>query len=191
VIQVNNVYKSFENKLVLKNFNAKFPVGINAIMGKSGIGKTTLVNIIAGLIIPDSGEILGVNQKKISIVFQEDRLIEKENVINNILFPVKNSEENLLKARSLMNKADLNGLENKKVKELSGGMKRRVAICRSLMINFDILILDEPFKGLDEKTKPAIMDMIKIYSNKIVLLITHDRREADYLNGNVLEFCNI
>ncbi|MCL1935020.1 MAG: ATP-binding cassette domain-containing protein [Defluviitaleaceae bacterium] len=191
MIQVNNVYKSFENKLVLKNFNAKFPVGINAIMGKSGIGKTTLVNIIAGLIIPDSGEILGVNQKKISIVFQEDRLIEKENVINNILFPVKNSEENLLKARSLMNKADLNGLENKKVKELSGGMKRRVAICRSLMINFDILILDEPFKGLDEKTKPAIMDMIKIYSNKIVLLITHDRREADYLNGNVLEFCNI
>ena len=188
MIEIINISKKFENKLVIHNLNAKLEFGINCIMEPSGSGKTTLANIIAGILKPDSGEIKGTGD--VSMVFQEDRLLENETALTNVLFV--NSEKYRLyakiKAKALLEKLSLENELNTKVKNLSGGMKRRVAICRALLANYDTLILDEPFKGLDEKIKKNTMDIVKEYSkDKIVILITHNVNEANYLNARILD----
>ena len=87
----------------------------------------------------------------------------------------------------LLTEADLGGSIHKKTKELSGGMKRRVTICRALIADYDIIVLDEPFKGLDAKIKPRIIDMVKNHTkDKYVLAITHDPGEAEYLGGTLV-----
>jgi len=172
MIEIINISKNFENNLVIDNFNATLEAGINCIMGPSGVGKTTLTNIIAGISKPDSGKIKGSGL--VSMVFQEDRLLENETALTNILFVSNNKKdkEATIKAKMLLKKADLENELNTKVKDLSGGMKRRVALCRALLANYDTLILDEPFKGLDEKIKKNIMDMVKEYTKgKVVVLL--------------------
>ena len=185
MIELVNICKYYEEppRQVLKDVNLRFLNGITCIMGPSGVGKTSLAYIIAGLILPDSGRVIGVNGKKISMVFQEDRLLEWENAINNVLFVKKNRTL----AEKLLIEAGLKDSMYKKTSELSGGMKRRVCICRALVADYDILILDEPFKGLDAGVKPSIMEMVKKHSaGKIVICITHDLIEAEFL-GNIVE----
>jgi NitT/TauT family transport system ATP-binding protein len=183
-----DVNKIFGDKAVLSGFNLELKPGINCIMGPSGSGKTTIVNILAGLIAPDSGEVNIPPGAKFSFVFQEDRLLEWESALTNVLFATKHFKQNMPKAMELLNEADLADSIHKKARELSGGMKRRTAICRALIADYDILILDEPFKGLDAKIKPRIMDMVKKYTEgKFVLLITHDPYEAEYLGGQLIE----
>jgi len=183
MIKLIDIYKRYDDKPVLNNVTLTFSEGITCIMGPSGVGKTSLAYIIAGLVTPDSGQIIGIDNKKISMVFQEDRLLEWENVINNLLFVKKNRDL----AKQLLIEAGLKDNIYKKTSALSGGMKRRVCICRALIADYDILILDEPFKGLDINLKPSIMQMVKKYSEgKIVICITHDLAEARCL-GNVVE----
>jgi len=178
-------------------------------MGASGIGKTTLVNIIARLLAPDSGEILWYDgpyyidsssgtgsakritpetQYKCSIVFQEDRLLDWETALTNVLFVASPTSQYTQKAKQLLTQAGLADSIYKKAAELSGGMKRRVCICRALISNHDLLILDEPFKGLDGETKPIIMTMIKRYlqKNKYVICITHEHSEVEFLQGRLI-----
>ena len=183
MIELIDICKSYGEPQVLSNASYRFSEGITCIMGPSGVGKTSLAYIVAGLILPDSGHVVGVDGKKISMVFQEDRLLEWESAINNVLF-VKNNREFAIK---LLVEAGLEDSMYKKTAELSGGMKRRVCICRALIADYDILILDEPFKGLDAGTKPSIMEMVKKYSaGKIVICITHDLEEAKLL-GKIVE----
>ena len=127
-IVLNNISKSFGEpaKTVLRDVNMTFTEGITCIMGSSGAGKTTLANILAGLVTLDNGEIHGLENKRISYVFQEDRLLEWENALTNITF-VKNDKA--LAAR-LLDEAGLAESIWKKASQLSGGMKRRVALCR-------------------------------------------------------------
>lgn len=190
VVEVKNVYKKYADKQVLENVSMVFKQGITSIMGASGRGKTTLAYIMAGLVKPDSGEVLG--QKKISFMFQEDRLLEWESALSNVLF-VKDtplfSKKYIDKATYLLNQAELNESIFTKAYELSGGMKRRVSLCRALIADFDLLILDEPFKGLDENLKYKIMDMVKEHTDgKTVICITHDINEAKYLGGEIIDF---
>lgn len=183
-IELKNIFKSFGEppKQVLSNVSLVFPEGITCIMGQSGIGKTTLANIIAGLVPPDSGEVIGLKGKKISIVFQDDRLLEWESALSNVLF-VKNDPQH---ARELLTQAGLADSINKKASELSGGMKRRVCLCRALIAEHNLLILDEPFKGLDGELKPSIMQMAKDHAAGIIICITHDPAEAEFLGGGVV-----
>lgn len=188
-IKLENINKSFGDKHVLENLSMTFNEGITCVMGASGRGKTTLANLIAGLIEPDSGTISGPNELKVSYVFQEDRLLDWETALSNVLFVTNPAKDYKEKARQLLMQADLTDSIDKKVSKLSGGMKRRVCLCRALIANYDVLILDEPFKGLDEGLKPKIMAMVKehVKENKIVICITHDHSEAEYLGGTFVE----
>jgi len=183
MIQLVGICKSYDGRQVLSDVNLTFSEGITCIMGPSGVGKTSLAYIVAGLVLPDFGRVIGVNDKQISVVFQEDRLLEWESAIDNLLFVKKDRK----KAQQLLDEAGLEDSMHKKTSELSGGMKRRVCICRALIADYDILILDEPFKGLDAGLKPDIMQMVKDYSEgKIVICITHDLAEAEFFGRTIM-----
>lgn len=185
-IQLKNICKSYGDKQVLQNINLTLHHGeISYLMGESGIGKTTLVNILAGIIVPDSGEVIWPdNNRHVSVVFQEDRLLEWETALTNVLFVTNPANINF--AKQLLTQAGLADSINKKVAELSGGMKRRVSICRALIAQSDLLILDEPFKGLDTETKLTIMNMVKQHLSKYVLCVTHDASEGKFLGGKLI-----
>lgn len=185
-IVLRNLSKSYGENLVISDLNLNIKSGVTTcLMGPSGCGKTTLLRLIAGLEIPDSGEIMS-EARKISYVFQEDRLSEDFSVISNIRFVVgktMNSED----VRNLLNEFELGDVIDKPVRELSGGMKRRVAIARALSATYDLLILDEPLKGLDEKLKQHVMEVIKNHTKgKTVIYVTHDSSEADVMGARVI-----
>ncbi len=187
-IKFENVSKSFDTTKVLENFNLEIVDGDTvAIMGESGSGKTTFLNIISGLIKADTGNVSGVSGKRIAFVFQEDRLAENFTVYRNICL---GAGLNLDRRRVVEALAEI-GLEkkiiNEKVLNLSGGMKRRVSILRALFYDYDILLLDEPTKGLDEQNKKLTVDYIlKNSQNKTVVWVTHDENEAKYVSERVI-----
>ena len=150
-IELVNISKAFDGEQVIENFNATIEENkITCIMGESGIGKTTLINMVIGLEKPDSGKILGIDQRKIGVVFQEDRLCEEFNCIQNLRI-VCNEDINDNELTSLLYDLGLGEAIYKKVSLLSGGMKRRLVIGRALIFDADIVIMDEPFRGLDKE----------------------------------------
>ncbi len=188
-IVLSGVSKAYGENLVLNKLSATFEYGkVNAIMSASGVGKTTLLRVMCGLEKMDSGEISGLDVKKIAVVFQEDRLCENLNALANIKFVTNKSEPQILSALA---KIGLSEFEYFPVNKLSGGMKRRVAILRALLSEYDILFLDEPFKGLDVDTKLSVMEYTKeMIKGKTVILITHDEEEAEFLQANnMLKLC--
>lgn len=182
MIKLENINKSYDGKTVLKNFNLQIKKGERLVlMGESGCGKTTIASLIAGLISSDSGKV--TLEGKISFVFQEDRLLEHLTAIENLNLVNNNQEKNKRILETLGLEDDI----NQPTKILSGGMKRRVAIGRALTYPHDILILDEPFKGLDLERKKKTIDLIKtIEQGKTLLLITHQVEEAQALNCKIV-----
>lgn len=181
-ICIKHLYKKFDNNIVLNGINCIFKSSeINCIIGNSGCGKTTLINIIMNIIHKDSGEILGLENQTISAVFQEDRLCETLDCMKNIrLVCNKNISNSEIKKH--LNSVGLNDL-NKPVYKLSGGMKRRLAIVRAVIYNSNILIMDEPFKGLDENTKLKVINYIKLNTKqRTLIIVTHDKTEIKLLN---------
>ena len=185
-IVVKNLSKSYGANLVLDNFSTSFPQNeITCIMGQSGCGKTTLLNILMGLLSPDSGEIIGMT-KKLAPIFQEDRLCEGFSISANIRLTSRQVIDDEVVAKHLSG-VGLMGLEGKKICELSGGMKRRIAIVRAILSGNDIIIMDEPFKGLDETTRKITADYILNNSrNKTIIMVTHDSDEVQLMNGHLL-----
>ncbi|UDN57886.1 ATP-binding cassette domain-containing protein [Clostridioides sp. ES-S-0010-02] len=183
-IVIENLSKKYNDKVVLDNFNNVFKDNaISFITGTSGIGKTTLIRILMGLEKADSGKIVGISNKKISAVFQDDSLCENLSVSLNIKLVCENLGNSEIE--SALDVLDLNGCMNKRVRELSGGMKRRVAILRALLYDFDLLIMDEPFKGLDTETKYKVMDfVIRKMENKSAIIITHDMDDIKYFRNH-------
>lgn len=193
-IEINNLNKKYNDKVVLNNYSAVFKENsISFITGTSGVGKTTLIRIIMGLESADSGEIIGINNKKISAVFQEDSLCKNLSVLSNIKLVCENVNNEEIENN--LKELDLTGYMNKRVRELSGGMKRRISILRALLFDFDLLIMDEPFKGLDKETKNKVMDfVINKIKNKTVIIITHDEEEIEYFkkySNEIIEVNNI
>lgn len=186
-IKVNNLYKSFKGQQVLNNLNIYFSEGkISCIMGASGVGKTTLAYILMELLEADSGEIIGLQTKKISPVFQEDRLIEHWDAIRNILLvSPKDVTSNTVEQHLI--KLGLTDCKGKPVKSLSGGMRRRVAIVRAILSEYDVILMDEPFKGLDEELKKQVVDYVKENTKgKTVIVITHDRDEVEMMQAELI-----
>ena len=183
-IVCREIYKSYGEKEVLRGFSHTFAAGsVTAVVGPSGCGKTTLVSIIAGLVKPDSGAVENV-PGSISAVFQEDRLIEGHDVRANIRYACGNIEnERVMRALGAL---ELEKEYRTDVSSLSGGMRRRVAIARALLAPYDLLILDEPFKGLDESLKAKTASYVAACSaGKTVIMITHDKSDCGFFKGCV------
>ena len=181
-IIISNISKSFGEKKVLSGFSEVIPQGkTTVIMGESGCGKTTLVNIIMGLEKTDSGEITGI-PSKISAVFQDDLLCEDFSAISNIR-AVTGRKLSKNAAISAIKKLGLTDRDiSCPVRELSGGMKRRVAISRAILADGDLIIMDEPFKGLDEETRQNTINFVSKYTkSKTLIVITHSPGEAQLL----------
>ncbi len=183
---VSDLKKSYGNKVVLNGFSHKFPYGkVTAVTGQSGCGKSTLLSVIMGLLPPDSGTVQC--PEPISAVFQEDRLCENLTASANIRL-VTGKSYGLREIAEQLSRIGLDGCENKAVRELSGGMKRRVALLRALMADYEVLFLDEPFKGLDNETKKLVMEYSKEkIKGKTVIFVTHDAAERDFLSHEVIE----
>lgn len=175
MICFNNIFKAYE-KPVFSDFGMCLNEGVTtSLLGPSGGGKTTLINMLLGFEKPDKGSISGIENKSFSVVFQEDRLLDNFTVKENIM--VSSNDESLCK--KILELLDMQDTEDLYINELSGGMKRRAAIGRCLLKNADIYIFDEPFKGIDEALKKNIINGMKKYLNgKTCFLVTHDINEA-------------
>ena len=180
-IVLNGICKSFGDKWVLNNVSAVFPAGkTSCIWAASGVGKTTLLRIMMGLEKSDRGSMSGLEDAKLSVVFQEDRLCEAMTVAENARLVVPEISDSDISAA--MRAVGLTDCEAQPVCELSGGMRRRAAIVRAVLYGGDVLMLDEPFKGLDEQTKRSVTEFIRThFFGKTVILITHDENEAKAL----------
>ena len=182
--KLHNVSKSFDGKAALSSFSLSLENGERVcLMGPSGCGKTTVINLLLGLVSPDEGTV--ENPLKSSAVFQEDRLCEDFSALSNVRMVMPEADGE--RARALLCEAGLCDDVLRPVRELSGGMKRRVAICRALAAPHDILLLDEPFSGLDQDRKAEIAELInRCEEGKTVLLVTHDREDAELLSARVI-----
>lgn len=182
-LEIRDVCKSYGSLKILDNFSLTLPnEGIVCLLGPSGSGKTTLLRLLAGLEKPDSGEIIGLENKKIAMVFQEDRLLSSLDVWHNI--SIVNETYDVL---SLLKDLKLDKVAHKAVGQLSGGMKRRVAVARAIAYEGDITLMDEPFKGLDQETKKEVMNRVKPSDrSKLLIFVTHDFSEATYLADSII-----
>lgn len=185
MIKLSNISKRFGEKEVLRDVSLSLRRGITCLMGASGAGKTTLLRILTGLEMPDAGAVEGL-PRRIAMVFQEDRLTENLTVRGNLKLAL-GKRWNEEKAQALLDALQLPDVLPLSVSALSGGMKRRVALCRALLYDAELLVLDEPFKGLDEDTRRAAMDVLKTHcEGRTALVVTHDEDEAAYLEASVV-----
>lgn len=184
---LRDLSKSFDKNRVLDRLNWRFPGGqISCVQGPSGCGKTTLLRLIAGLEAPDSGEIRGADGKKISAVFQENRLLENLTAEKNILLTARPGFTRT-DARNLLDELGLSDTAQRRTCELSGGMQRRVAVARALAADYDLLLLDEPLTGLDDDARLRVLRRIQADLNgRTAIWITHDPDAAALLNAPVL-----
>ncbi len=186
-LTAQNISKSFGEKKVLQSFSHTFESGsFTAIMGPSGCGKTTLLAILMGVLAADSGELLPANDFRRSAVFQENRLCENLTAGANIRLVTgrKYSSDEIAHELEALGLADC---ESKPVRELSGGMKRRVALLRALLAEYDVLFLDEPFKGLDEVTKLLVISRVKEKTKgRTVIMVSHDIEECNALADEII-----
>ncbi len=185
-IIASDISKSFGDNRVLSDFSRVFREGsITAVTGASGCGKSTLLSVLMGILAPDSGSV--IRPERISAVFQENRLCENLTISANIRL-VTGKRYSLSEISGELAVIGLAGCENKAVRELSGGMKRRTALLRALLAEYDALFLDEPFKGLDSETKRSVMEYCKRkIVGKTVIFVTHDREERDFMADEAIE----
>ena len=189
LLEVKNITKSFGNTVVLNDFSYTFERGVYVLSEPSGAGKTTLLRILCGLEVADSGTVSKSPQAKTVMMFQEDRLLENLSVRANIMLAIQaHSQEQKQNARERITEAlcavGLEGTENKPVFELSGGQKRRVALLRTLFAGADILLFDEPLKGLDEALKQQVIGFVKPFvESKVVIWVTHTPEEVKLLGS--------
>ncbi len=199
VLSLQNISFSYGSHSIFANKSFTFPIGgCSALMAPSGKGKTTLLFLIAGLLQPDKGSIQYGAKKgyiyQCSMVFQEGRLLENLSVKSNIHLVTENlSDAELQKLFASLGLIP-DTLEaysvfvRKKVCSLSGGEKQRLAIARALLAKYDVLLLDEPFTGLDENSKEQVAAYMREHSEgKTVIMVTHDEEEAVLLNADVYQ----
>lgn len=200
-INLHEIDFSFAEKKILHKFSLLIPDGARiCLMGNSGCGKTTLLRLIAGFLTPDSGRISGMDVNRISMLFQDDSLCETFSVSSNILLGcLRGAHPAILKeAPSGSNPLEyvlarhlsclgLSQDARTPVASCSGGMKRRTALIRAILSDSDLIILDEPFQGLDQTSKLKCIDYINSnLHGRTLLCVTHDPEDADLLHAKVV-----
>lgn len=194
-IEVKNLKKTFGEKVIFDNFNIKIKENrVNCILGKSGCGKSTFLNMLAQTVSKDLGTINGIDKKSISYIFQEDRLIEWLTVEENINMILKNryaGEELKVICKKYLSMVAMEKEFKNYPNRLSGGMRQRINIARAFAYPSNLILMDEPFKSLDIKNKLLIMENLKYILEKekrTVIFVTHDVDEALYLADIIYVF---
>ena len=209
MIKVNNISKSFVNTQVISNISATFEKGItNLIIGQSGSGKTVLMKCLLGLYDVDNGEIffdekkydkdnisnMSNLRKQIGMVFQGSALFDSMTVLDNIMFPLrmfssKSESDMISRAKEVIKRVDLKDSDDKYPSEISGGMKKRVAIARAIVLNPKYLFCDEPNSGLDPKTAIIIDKLIQeitVEYNITTIINTHDMNSVMEIGDKII-----
>lgn len=208
MIEVRNLTKSFGDKVVLDNINVTFETGkTNLIIGQSGSGKTVLMKNLVGLLQPTSGEVLYDDRnfirmskkekvqmrREMGMIFQSAALFDSLNVLENVMFPLDmfstmNYRERVKRAQECLDRVNLIEAQQKYPGEISGGMQKRVAIARAIVMNPKYLFCDEPNSGLDPKTSLVIDELLsgitKDY-NMTTIINTHDMNSVMGIGENI------
>ena len=208
MIEVRTLTKSFGDKVVLDNINVTFETGkTNLIIGQSGSGKTVLMKNLVGLLQPTSGEVLYddrdftrmskkekvLMRREMGMIFQSAALFDSLNVLENVMFPLDmfstmNYRERVKRAQECLDRVNLIEAQQKYPGEISGGMQKRVAIARAIVMNPKYLFCDEPNSGLDPKTSLVIDELLsgitKDY-NMTTIINTHDMNSVMGIGENI------
>ena len=208
MIEVRNLTKSFGDKVVLDNINVTFETGkTNLIIGQSGSGKTVLMKNLVGLLQPTSGEVLYddrdftrmskkekvLMRREMGMIFQSAALFDSLNVLENVMFPLDmfstmNYRERVKRAQECLDRVNLIEAQQKYPGEISGGMQKRVAIARAIVMNPKYLFCDEPNSGLDPKTSLVIDELLsgitKDY-NMTTIINTYDMNSVMGIGENI------
>lgn len=186
-IVVEELSKRYGENQVLSGYSARFPAGgVSCIMGESGRGKTTLLRILMGLEKPDSGRITGLEGRRLGALFQEDRLCENISAASNLRLVCGKRDK--IELAGALHAVGLSGCLDQPVREMSGGMKRRVAILRAVLFQPQVLFLDEPFQGLDETTYEMVADYVRDMTRDVtVLMVSHNPRDAERLGARIYQ----
>jgi len=207
LLSIKNLQYQYENTNDTYTYNLEVqPSEIVAILGQSGSGKSTLLDIVAGFIKPSSGSVklqnqellpLSVEKRPITILFQSHNLFEHLTVQKNILLGVnkalKDSIEEVEKVQAILKEVGLEDHEHKLASELSGGQQQRVALARVLIRREPILLLDEPFTGLDVATRLEMLDLVKkiTLENKLhTIMVTHEVEDCERIANHVYKMQN-
>ena len=185
MIELKHVTCAYGEKTPIRDLTLALPdAGVIAVFGASGSGKTTLLRLLAGRIQPASGTVEGLYGKRVSMVFQEDRLLPWRTALENVALVRDGSSG---EAMRLLDAMELSAEAGKLPGALSGGMQRRVALARALNFDGDMLLLDEPFKGLDEALRARVIAAVR-GRFPLTVIATHDRAEAEALGmtGKIL-----
>ncbi|HHZ01623.1 MAG TPA: ABC transporter ATP-binding protein [Tissierellia bacterium] len=192
-----NISKKYNDLELLRDFNISFERNkITCLFGPSGVGKTTIANIVAGIVPIDKGRIEGIENSLLSYVFQEPRLLNWYSVYDNLDFVLKDvypSDKRVSIINNYLSMVELLEYKNFKIDALSGGMEQRVSLARAFAYPSDILIMDEPFKGLDYKLKQEMISLFKSMwqkSKRTVIFITHQVDEAIILSHTIYKLKN-
>lgn len=192
MLNLENISFSYDNLEILNNFNESISKNkTTVILGPSGCGKTTLLNLISGSITPKSGEITCKTDPTISYIYQEPRLMPWKTVEQNIIFVLDklNPKERELRCNHYLQELEMTDFKNYYPHQLSGGMKQRCSIARAFAYPSDLMLLDEPFKGLDISLK---YNLIKLFNrinnrdNRTSIFVTHDIQEAILIGDEIL-----
>ena len=209
MIEVRNLYKRFEDKEVLKNINTIFEDGkTNLIIGQSGSGKTVLMKNLVGLLEPTSGQVLYdgrdfvkmskmekvMMRREMGMIFQSAALFDSLSVLENVMFPLDmfspmTYRDRQKRAMECLERVNLVGAEKKFPSEISGGMQKRVAIARAIVLNPKYLFCDEPNSGLDPKTSLVIDDLLSSITHDLnitTIINTHDMNSVMGIGENII-----
>ena len=204
MIEIKHLTKSFEDKTVLKDINATFETGkTNLIIGQSGSGKTVLVKNLVGLLTPTKGEVLydGRNfvtmtkrERVMGMIFQGAALFDSQTVLENVRFPLDmfsnmTARERDRRAMECLERVNLKDAGDKYPEEISGGMQKRVAIARAIVLNPKYLFCDEPNSGLDPKTSLVIDNLLSEITkeyNITTIINTHDMNSVMGIGENII-----
>lgn len=196
LVKLNRISKTFYSMNGETNVisNVSFSIDENeivSIIGPSGCGKSTILNIISSLEEQNEGEI--ISNAKLGYMFQKDALLPWRNVLDNVIFPLEikkiKTKDNIKYAIELIDKYGLSSFKKHYPNDLSGGMKQRVSLIRTLVLRPNLLLLDEPFSALDAQTKLFVQeDVFKIIKNEKIssLIVTHDISEAIALSNRII-----
>ncbi|MCB1382975.1 MAG: ABC transporter ATP-binding protein [Notoacmeibacter sp.] len=206
LIEIKNVRHAYKTKAgllpVLDGLDVTVPEGeFCAVVGPSGCGKSTLTRLVAGLMRPDSGEVwlhgerVTSPRKTVGMAFQNPVLLEWRTILDNVILPLEivapmmPRKQRVDRAEELLAMVGLSGFESKRPSELSGGMRQRASLCRSIVHKPDVLIMDEPFGALDNFTREDLwqtMRNLRAAEPFTAVLITHDLRESVFLGDQVI-----